>query len=142
MKLISVTANQHVLNGNVTGKPVRLLLTFDDGQTLRLAVAGDGQGMLVDRLPLEEPFNLAELGSLVIEDVTRSLDARLQNANVIHAQPLLLDGQRVGVQLVLDEHPFHFWVDGDELWWGNDNVLSAHEWLQGIAPIAAQQPLI
>ena len=48
MRLTSVTANCHVFDGQVNGRPLRLLLTFDDGRTLRLSVAADGYRSMVD----------------------------------------------------------------------------------------------
>jgi hypothetical protein len=140
MKLASVMANQHVFDGCVNGRPICLLLNFDDGQSLRLGVAGDGFGMVADARPLDEPFDMDECGSVVIDDVTQSLFPRLQGADVIEVRSLRLEGQQVGVSLLFgDGDAFDFWVDGDELFWGDDKALAAHEWLEGVAPAAAER---
>ncbi|MEO8454092.1 MAG: hypothetical protein ABI454_02935 [Sphingomicrobium sp.] len=140
MRLTSVMANQHVYDGCVNGRPIRLLLNFDDGRSLRLAVAGDGFGMVADALPLDEPFDMDECGSVVVVDVTQSLFPRLRGADVIEVSSLRLEGQQVGVNLrICGGGDTHFWVDGDELFWGDDKALSAHEWLDGVAPAAAER---
>jgi hypothetical protein len=139
MRLASITANRHVFDGRVNGRPLRLLLTFDDGQTLRLGVAGDGFRMTADSLALDEPFDMDECGSVIVEDVTRSLFGRLQNAEVKEVRALQLDDQQLGVRLLLGSgDAFHFWVDGDELFWGDEGGLAAHDWLDGLVPSAGE----
>ncbi|MEO5772781.1 MAG: hypothetical protein ABIQ32_01505 [Sphingomicrobium sp.] len=139
MKLTSITANRHVFGGRVNGKPIRLLLTFDDVQRLRLGVAGDGFRMTVDSLPLDEPCDLDQYGGVVVEDVTQSLFVRLQNVEVKGLRALLLEGQQVGVRMLLGSGgDFHFWIDGDELFWGDGGALAAHDWLDGLIPTAGE----
>lgn len=138
MRLATITANRHVFDGRVNGRPLRLLLTFDDGQTLRLGVAGDGFRMMVDSLPLDEPFDMDEYGSVVVEDETQ-LIGRLQNGEVKEVRALQLEDQQVGVRLLLGSgDAFHFWVDGDELFWGDEGALAAHDWLDGLVPTAGE----
>jgi hypothetical protein len=138
MKLTSTTANRHVFQGIGNGKPLRLCLSFENGQSIRLGVAGDGGRMLVDNLPLDEPFDMGEAGSIDVEDMTHSLDTRLQDGEVYEARALELDGQRVGVRLMLaGRDAFNFWVDGDELFWGDGDALAAHNWLAGLVPALA-----
>lgn len=139
MRLTAVTANQHVFDCQVSGRPLRLLLSFDNGRSLRLAVTGDGSGMLVDDLPLEEPFDMVEYGSVVVEDVTGALFPNLGAAEVTGVRALALDARQVGVQLRLgSDEVFHFWVEDDELFWGDEAALTAHGWLDGSSPTAGE----
>jgi len=139
MRLATVTANRHIFGGQVNGRPLRLLLTFDGGQTLRLGVAGDGFRMMVDSLPLDEPFHMDEYGNVTVEDVTESLFARLQNEEVHEMHGLELDSEKVGVRLMLGGgHAFHFWVGGDELYWGDEDALAVHDWFDGLAPTVGE----
>ena len=138
MKLASVIANIHVFEGTRKGKPLRLLLTFENGQTIRLGVAGDGYRMLVDDQLLDEPFDMGDVGSVAVADMTHLFDARLQSAELREARELELDGQCVGVEFPLaGGTTFHFWVDGDELFWGDEEALAAHHWLDGLVPTPA-----
>ena len=96
--------------------------------------------MLVDNLPLDEPVDLEEAGRVAVEDMTQSLDARLQDAEVEEARTLELNGQRVGVRLLLSSgEAVHFWVDDDELFWGGEDALAVHPWLDGLAPTPAER---
>src|SRR5688500_3057939 len=114
MRLTSVTANCHVFDGRMNGRPLRLLLTFDDGRVLRLSVAADGYRMMVDDLPLEVPFEMGDYGGVIVADVTQSLDSGLSDAEVKGVRSLQLEGQQVGVQLLLaGGDAFDIWVDGD-----------------------------
>jgi hypothetical protein len=135
MRLTSITANRHIFDGQVNKQPLRLLLDFDDGRSLRVAVAGDGEQMTIDDHPLDEPFDMAEAGEVDIADVTELLDGSLRDAQVDNVRALLWNGCRVGVQLLLkSDRSFHIWVDGDELHWGSWGALIAHDWLDGSAP--------
>lgn len=135
MRLASVTANRHVFDGQVNGKPLRLLLAFDSGRSLRLAVTGDGSGMRVDELPLDEPFDMGECGSIVIDEVTGSLFPRLRAIEVMEVRALESDARQVGVQLLQgDGQAFCFWVEDDQLFWGDWAALTAHDWLGGSIP--------
>lgn len=139
MRIATVIANRHAFEGQAEGTPFRVLLAFDDGQTLRLGVAGDGYRMMMDSLPLDEPTDLGEYGSIVVEEVTQSLFAQLKNAEVKEVRPLLVEDQRVGVRLLLSSGgAFHFWVDGDELFWGDEGAWVAHEWLNGSIPAVGE----
>ncbi|HYD13762.1 MAG TPA: hypothetical protein VEC11_13015 [Allosphingosinicella sp.] len=139
MRLASVTANRHVFDGQVNGEPFRLLLAFDNGRSLRLAVTGDGSGMRADELPLDEPFDMGECGSIVIEDVTGSLFPSLRATEVAEVRALELDARQVGVQLLQrDGRAFCFWVDDDQLFWGDRAALTAHDWLDGSVPATAK----
>jgi hypothetical protein len=139
MRLTSITANRHVFDGQVNGKPLRLLLSFDNGQSLRLGVAGGGSGMLADNLPLDSPFEMGDCGNLVVEDLTGSLFSDLSAADVAEVRALELDAREVGVQLVLGVgQAFHFWVEDDELFWGDGAALTTHDWLDRGIPAAGR----
>lgn len=139
MKLTSVTANRHIFDGQVNGTPLRLLLSFDNGRNLRLAATGDGSGMIADDMPLDDPFDMGECGNLVVEDVTESLFPNLSAAEVTGIRALELDARQVGVRLLLGvKQPFHFWVEDDELFWGDGATLTAHDWFDRRIPAAGK----
>ena len=138
MRLDSVTANRHIFAGQPNGKPLRLVLTFDNDRKLRLQVAGDGERMIADDGSLDAAFDTGELGQTDIADVTSSLFPTLRGLKVTRAEELSLNGRCVGVRLDVDGgDPFHFWADGDELHWGDEAALVGHDWLNGIAPKVA-----
>jgi hypothetical protein len=140
MRLNSVSANRHIFAGQANGRPLRLLLNFDGDRTLRLRVAGDGERMIADDGPLDPPFDMGEYGQTDIADVTHSLFPTLRGVEVTDVEALAWQGRRVGVKLnVAGGQPFHFWVDGDELHWGDEASLVSHEWLDGIAPKASER---
>lgn len=135
MRLDSITANRHLFRGQVNAKPLQLLLAFDGGRALRLYVGGDGERMIADGGSLDAPFDMDEYGQTDVVDVTQSLFPTLRGVEVTGVETLEWCGRRVGVKLnVADGEPFHFWVDGDELYWGYGAALEAHYWLDGIPP--------
>ena len=135
MQLTSVTANRLVFDGQITGRPISLLLSFDNGRDLRLAVAEDGTAMLVDDLPLDEPFDMGSDGSIVVEDVTDAISPKLRHAELTDVRALTLNARQVGVRLHLGgREEFNFWVEDDELFWGDGTALTTHPWLGGHAP--------
>ena len=136
MRLESIAANRHLFEGRVNGKPVRLRLTFGHGPSLRLQVAGDGERLIVDEGPLDEPFDMGEGGRIDVADVTGPLFPQLGGAEVSGIRTLVGDGRPVGIRLDLaGGGAFHFWADGDELHWGDDSALERHDW-----PGAVPQP--
>ncbi|UKK84471.1 hypothetical protein L7H23_18170 [Sphingopyxis sp. BSN-002] len=138
MKLICVTANRHIFDGQTNGKPVRLRLTFEGNVALRLQVAGDGERMLVDDGPIDEPFDMDEYGGMDIADVTRSLFPTLVGREIVDADSLARNERCVGLRLnQTDGEPFYFWVDGDELGWGDEAALARHSWAHAPAPIVS-----
>ena len=83
---------------------------------------------------------MGDHGGVIVADVTQSLDPGLSDADVKGVRSLQLEGQQVGVQLLLASgDAFHLWVDGDELLWGDEKALLAHEWLDGLVPVAADE---
>jgi hypothetical protein len=140
MRLNSITANRHIMGSQVNGKPLRLLLTFDSKRMLRLQVAGDGERMILDDGPLDAPFDMEEYGQIDVADVTQSLFSTLHGVEITDVEALEWSDRRVGVKLNLaDREPFHFWVDGDELHWGDQAALVGHEWLDGTAPKVSER---
>ena len=140
MRLTSITANRHIFQREVYGKPLRLLLTFESGRALRLQVAGNGEQMMTDDSPLDPPFDVAEYGQTDIADVTQSLFPTLRGQEVTEVEALVWNSRRVGVKLNLaGGELFHFWVDGDELYWGDEAALVSHDWLGGVAPKASER---
>lgn len=140
MTLNSIGANRYIFDGQVHGKPLRLLLRFDEDRALRLQVAGDGARMIADGGLLDESFDMGEFGQVDIADVTQSLFPALCGVEVTDIEALTWRDCRVGVRLnIVGSGPFHFWVDGDELWWGDEAALVRHEWLDGQAPSASER---
>ena len=140
MKLNSVSAYRHIFAGEANGRPLQLLLSFDENRALRLHVAGDGERMIVDDGQLDQPVDLGEYGQTDIADITQSLLPALRSREVTDVQALARQGHPVGVKLtVVGDDPFHFWVDGDELYWGDEAALLSHDWLGGIVPRASER---
>jgi hypothetical protein len=137
MRLNSIAANRHVYNGQPDGRPLRLLLNFDGERPLRLQVAGDGEGMNIDDGPLDDPFDMNEYGRVDSADLSNALFPMLCGVEVSGIYSLIWNDKRVGIMLMLDTaagDSFHFWVDGDELHWGDDAALLGHDWLDGVVP--------
>lgn len=140
MRLKSIAANRHLFDGQVNGKPLQLLLGFDSGCSLRLQVASDGERMIANNGRLDAPSDLDEYGQMDIADVTQSLFPTLCDLEVADVRTLALNGRMVGVKLIAaSAEPFHFWVDGDELHWGDEAALANHDWLDGLAPSASER---
>ena len=126
MKLTSVMAEVHVFDGVVNGSPGRFLLGFDNGRVLGFRAAGDGFRMDRDIEPFVD-LDVGECGRFEVANMTQSLDQRLSNAEVKDVFWLKLESAQIGVQLRLaDDDTFQFWVDGDELWWGDAKALDEH----------------
>lgn len=139
MRLNSIVANRHIFDGQVNGKPLRLLLNFDHGNALRLQVAANGEQIIVDDGPLDVPFGMDEYGEMDVADVTQSLFPALQDLEVAQVETLAVTGKRVGVKLSLPQgEAFHFWVDSDELYWGDSKALANHDWMGGSVPTTSE----
>lgn len=120
--------------------PVRLQLAFDESKALRLQVGGDGEQMIADNGPLDPPSDLGDYGQTDLADVTISLFPLLHGSEVIGIEGLALNGKRVGVRLdVKGIGWFHFWVDGDELHWGDEATIKRHSWLSGAIPTVSDR---
>lgn len=95
--------------------------------------------MLAEDMPLDNPFDMGECGTVVVENVTGSLFPILRAADVTEVRALELDARQVGVQLLLGVgEAFHFWVEDDELFWGDGAALTTHDWLDGRIPAAGK----
>ena len=145
MKLAAIHADLHVFDGEVNfGAPLRLLLRFKDGAQLRLQVAGDGEGMVLDRLPLEAPFDMGECGRVDRFDVTARLFPALAGAPIERLRAIdIRAGKRIGLALCrAGGEAFCFWVDGDAFHWGTASALAAWSWPPGEAPAIADEIVI
>lgn len=139
MRLNSIIANRHIFKDEVSGKPLRFLLNFETDRRLRLQVAGDGEQMIADDGALDAPFENDEYGGVDVADVTETLFAGLYGLEVIDIQALRWNGRLVGVKLnAVGDYAFHFWVDGDDLHWGDEAALIEHEWIDGIVPAPSE----
>ncbi|WP_337846131.1 hypothetical protein [Sphingomonas sp.] len=137
MRLTAIHANRHLFEGQPSGTPIRLLLRFADSRSLRIGVAGDRFRAMVDRLPLDRPFDVAEYGQVDVADVTDMIAAHLRGAGVTLLHALTRDGHDVGVRLGFDANmTLNIWVDGDELHWGDAEAFAAHDWLGAELPVA------
>ena len=135
MRLLGITANRHIYDGMANGKPLRLLLAFDGNRRLRLSVAGDGERMIIDGEPLENPVDLDECGRIDVADVTRLLFPMLDGLEVAAIHALTLRDRWVGARLDAEGGGcFNFWADGDELHWGDEGAFLSHDWLNGEVP--------
>lgn len=129
MRLIGITANILVQNTRAVGTPMRLLLTFAGGRSLRVGPAGDGESMAIDQLPLDPASDMGVYGRVTVQDVAPLLDASLVGAMVSGAREMVAGAATVGLRLEFEGRgAFFLWVDGDELWWGDDSAFDAHLW--------------
>ena len=142
MRLNAVTANCHLFDGNVNGKPIRIRIEFDGGKALRLQVAGDGHRMVIDNELLDEPFEMGKFGRLDSADVSEEILPLLGDRDVASLNAMELDGQQVGLRLRTLADDFYFWADGDELFWGDRAALSSHDWLDEKKPEATERFVI
>ena len=140
MKLTSITAERHFFSGEPNGRPLRLLLSFANGGTLRLQVAGDGQRMILDNGPLPDPTEMEEFGRTELSDVTRDIFPTLSGFSVDRIAELVWHQATVGICLDSEtSSPFYFWVDGDELLWGDYAALQSHDWLDDVLPSVTEK---
>ena len=94
--------------------------------------------MIADNVPLDSPLDMAEYGKTDIADVTQTLFPALYDVEVTGVNALASNGICVGVQLdIASDEPFNFWIDGDELHWGNETALASHDWMDGMVPSAS-----
>lgn len=94
--------------------------------------------MLIDNGSLDAPFNMGDDGRVELVDVTEALFPALRGLQVSEIEALTLRGKQVGLRLSVYSKPsFQFWVDGDELHWGNEADLRRHPWYDGEVPVAS-----
>lgn len=109
---------------------------------MRLQVASDGHRMVIDNEPLDEPFEMQEFGRVDSADVTETTLPLLRGRDVVSLHAIELGGRRVGLRLGTLDDDFYFWVDGDELFWGDQAALNRHDWLDGRKPEATERFII
>ena len=137
MKIIAVKAELHIFSGEVNwARPLRLQICLADGGAFRLRIAGDGGGLVVERLPLEPPLDMGEYGRTGIFDFTD----RLGPATTLEAigEPLAIRnraGLLIGLALPrTGGERFCIWVNGDEFRWGPEDALKEDYWPGGRPP--------
>ena len=122
MKSVAVIAELHIFDGEADWKrPVRLQIRYGGGPALRLLGAGDGEGLVVDRLPLEPPVDMGEYGRTDIFDITDRLGPALQREAVGEPVAIRNPARRlIGLALPQpDGRHFCIWFAGDEFRWGS-----------------------
>ena len=135
MKLKTITVYRHIFEGEANGKPLGLLLAFKGGKTLHLRAGGDGMQLIANGRPLDSPMDMGAYGQTDIADLTQTLFPALHDVEVTSVSALAWNGKRVGAKLdIANQEPFYFWIDGDELHWGNEVALVSHDWPDGMMP--------
>jgi len=131
MKLISITANLHSFNGELNWTdPTRVRLAFSDGRSLRVRVATDGESIVLDDLPLDEPFDMGQYGRVEVHDFHNRiepllLDSEIATLNAIHDG----NGRMIGLAVQrIEGIAFCLWNYGDELHYGDFGGLLTHDW--------------
>ncbi len=137
MRVTSVFADLHVFDGVVNwAQPSCVALTFSDGFYIRLCGASDGETMVFDRLPLDGPYDMQECGRVEVHDVTDRIDPSLRGCEC--AKPVTIhDGSGHVIGLAIPRPsaaPICFWNYGDELYWGDWEVLISHDWEDWVSP--------
>jgi hypothetical protein len=137
MKIAAVLAELHIFSDEVNWRhPLRLQIRFEDGTTLRLRISGNGEELLLDRLLLEPPMDMAEAGRTDSLDFTDRLDPALKHQAL--GEPLAIHNQRgmlVGLALPQsDGERFCVWINGDEFRWGPEAALEEDYWPDGWTP--------
>jgi hypothetical protein len=126
LKLIAIHAELFFASGDDKALPLSFRLTLSDHGPLRLTGGNSGDTLVVDEEALPTPFRWEDERT-EIRDVIALLSSHLQNMEVDRIDALRMDDRQVGLSLVSREVPtFHFWVDGDEFFWGNDLQLAWH----------------
>ncbi|WP_144445873.1 hypothetical protein [Inquilinus limosus] len=86
--------------------------------------------MILDDLPLDEPFDMGEYGRVEVHDFQDRVDPLLLSAeiatlNAIHSG----DGRMIGLAVQRSGGiSFCFWNYGDELHYGDFGALLAYDW--------------
>ncbi len=140
MKILAVNAELHIFAGEVDwARPLRLQILFGDGAALRLRGSGDGEGLVVDRLPLEPPMDMGEYGRTDIFEITDRLEPALRHDVV--GEPVAIRnpaGRLIGLALPCpDGEQFCIWINGDEFHWGPETALKEDYWPDSAIPALA-----
>jgi len=137
MRIAAVSAELHVFDEKVNfACPIRLAVSFVDGSVMRLRGSGDGEGLIVDRLPLEEPMDMAQYGRTATFDFTDRMDGTLRGTVIVETLAIRNpSGKLIGLAITREmREPFCIWIDGDEFHWGPLSALRSHDWLAGSEP--------
>ena len=131
MRIVAVMAEIHIFGDEANwASPIRLRICSADGTALRLQIAGDGEGLIVDGLPLEPPMDLGEYGRTEIFDVTDRLDPALRHETL--GEPVAIRnraGRLIGLAWPRPEgEHFCIWINGDEIRWGTEGRLEGDYW--------------
>jgi hypothetical protein len=119
-------------------QPVRIQIDFDNGLSVRLR-STDGEILVIDQLPLEEPCDMDEYGSTNIFEISNHIGFPFatNRGPVMHIRSSF--GDLVGLAFTLDGGEFFaIWVGGDEFWWGNKSDLESFDWGPDWAPKIAE----
>lgn len=137
MKIVAVTAELYIFGDEVDWeRPIRLLVRSADGAALRLQAAGDGEGLIVEDLPLEPPMDLGEHGRTGIFDVADRLEPALRREAL--GEPVAIRnraGRLIGLAWLRPRgERFCIWINGDEIRWGTEARLKEDYWADGRTP--------
>ncbi|HYI41171.1 MAG TPA: hypothetical protein VE053_12720 [Allosphingosinicella sp.] len=137
MKILAINAELHIIAGRTNWKePLRLQICFTDGSTLRLGVSGDGEGLILDRLPLEPPMDLEEHGRTETFDFTDRLEPTLKG--VLIGEPAAIRssaGRLIGLAVPRPGgEPFCIWINGDAFRWGPQAGIEEDYWVDDDIP--------
>lgn len=140
MKILAVEAELHIFADEVNwARPLRLRILFGDGTALRLRCSGDGEGLIVERLPLEPPMDMGEYGRTDIFDITDRLEPALKHEAIGEPRTIRSPaGRLIGLALPRPHGaPFCIWINGDEIRWGPQGALREDDWVDGGIPALA-----
>jgi hypothetical protein len=127
-------AELHVYDDVVNWEtPIRIRVELPTGEKFRLRGGASGEGVVIDDLPLEGPFDMDEYGRVEIHEATEHFgltNARLQ----CPPQAIVtLYNELVGVAFHLETDAY-FCNCGDDLRWGSQELLLGDYWLPNFMP--------
>lgn len=133
-KIKAILGELHRFEGQLNWQnPIALRLEYEDGTSIRVRGASDGESIALDRLPLE-PFNLDENTQFEVHDLSDRFDPKLREREA--GTPTLVRdarGTAVGLALPLTgETPLCIWNYGDDLYWGGYDELLGFEWSEDV----------
>jgi hypothetical protein len=132
----ALQAELHFGRGENRPTPVRFRLSLSNGQNVTLSISGAGDQIVLDQRPLIA-VEMAEYGTVVLQDIVTLVAPRLVDAAVQSITLLQNDDRQVGISISTLHNTFHLWVDGDEWQWGNDLDLQSHHWRNGRPAVAS-----
>ncbi|MGL4319372.1 MAG: hypothetical protein ACRCS3_00765 [Paracoccaceae bacterium] len=132
----ALEAELHFGQGENRATPVRFRLALSNGQNVTLSISSAGDQIVLDQRPLIAA-DMAEYGTVVLQDVVNLVAPRLVDAAVQSITLLQNKDRQIGISINTYHDAFHLWVDGDEWHWGNDLDLQKHHWLNGKPAVAS-----